>query len=492
MDSEDYIQTNNVSNGKLVFGGAFKTYVPCIVIGTDIFCEFKGPVYNEPPRYYNLAHFSGTNVIHRFAVKSFDSSSDGLWHVRKPYIGVCEALSALTPTMFVTGSGIFPNPVPRYLFNELIMREVCSFMTDEVSPVNTDDINSTSEPTTRSRIIVNISKMIDTGKYIYTIDNVAYPEEFPLEWALTPKTSVRECVDGVVRLCIRGPGTSPNHCGNCNSYGSHRGVFLGYCGNCAREYNNKRGRGRFGMEAEMEWLQQGGHIDSYLYGVDLNTVGYDNEAVCCLTGGPLPEGPDICDNQEDMDPINENEIDEYIGGFPFGSQRHSKRYPRRAYGLPMHSYRQVVNVKHTDTMTPDFIRQKLETFYAANNIEVTNNNYSFPIGPRSAADPYRMQKRPYWWFAWTALLLSPTMEDVKLEIRLYLSNVHTETHPATLHLECNNVCGRNNVYWPMMTHMEKWILDKADSPVFAVPTHPDIMVINGPELLANLHNLMDW
>lgn len=496
MDSEkDYIQTHDISNAKLIFGGAFKTYITCIVVGTQIICEFKGHAFNDPPTYYNLAHFYGTNVIHRLVVKDFDSSPEGLWNVRKHYIGLCETLSHPTTTLVPSSSGL-SNPVTRYLFNDLIMREVCSFMTDRIDPILTDDIILTPGATEHSKIIVNIRNMFATGKYIYTINNVAYPEEFPLEWALTPKIIVKE-VDEVERLFICGPGTSPNHCGKCNSHGSHRGVFIGYCGNCARYlYNITRGVGRYSKEIEMEWFQEGGYIDTYLYGIDMMTVGYDDEAVCCLTGGPLPEGPDICDNPEVMDLVIENEIDEYIEGFPIGSQRISKRYPRRAYGLPMFSYRQVVNLTHTDTMTPDFIRQKLETFYSANNIAVTNTNYSFPIGPRSPTDHYRKQKRPSWWFAWTALLRSPTMEDVKLEIRLYLSNVHTETQSATLQLECNNVMGHNDLYWPMMTHMEKWILDNVDDPVFSIPMfripmHPDIMVLDETDLLADLDDLID-
>ena len=88
------------------------------------------------------------------------------------------------------------------------------------------------------------------------------------------------------------------------------------------------------------------------------------------------------------------------------------------------------------------------------------------------------------------------MENVKLEIRLYLSNVHTETQSATIQLECNNVQGHNDLYWPMMTHMEKWILDNVDDPVFSIPMfripmHPDIMVVDETDILADLDDLID-
>ena len=61
----------------------------------------------------------------------------------------------------------------------------------------------------------------------YTIsgqDGVKYDKDFPVEWA---KTHL--------------PHTGPIDCKNCAIYGSYKGVFIGYCCNCAQDYEHERG-----------------------------------------------------------------------------------------------------------------------------------------------------------------------------------------------------------------------------------------------------------
>ena len=377
------------------------------------------------------------------------------------------------------------------------------------------------------RIVADIKQISATGAYVYVINNVAYPSQFPVQWALTPiiartqevgtTGSVRDlsgdglsskdkettlCADDQVHITICGPGTSPNHCGNCNIFGSYRGIFLGYCANCALTYNMERGFGYItnGVELELdhsdlkhvmqskypcsssfdeseldEWMYEYEEIvkkiykparNSYLKGVDITTLGYtQNIYAICLPGGAPPTGPDICDNQEDMDPVREDETDRDMPG---KSHWGSKRYPRRAYGVPAFRYREVFAAHQTETLTPNLIREKMEILFAHNNISVSDNNYSFPIGPRESWDHYRIEKRPTCWFGWNAILPSthPDEEEVvELAIRLYVSHIHTEESPAELVLECNNVRGRSGTYWSLMATMKAWMLDDTENPV---------------------------
>ena len=73
------------------------------------------------------------------------------------------------------------------------------------------------------------------GKY-YKVKGIKYDINFPLKWALNHKTFPMENYDD--------DASGPRDCGNCEAYGTIRGVFVGYCCNCIRnysEYNMSRG-----------------------------------------------------------------------------------------------------------------------------------------------------------------------------------------------------------------------------------------------------------
>ena len=62
------------------------------------------------------------------------------------------------------------------------------------------------------------------GKY-YCYDGIMYDIHFPLAWAIgNDFDNYRN--DDYLAL-------GPKHCGNCAFYGTIRGVFVGYCANCA-------------------------------------------------------------------------------------------------------------------------------------------------------------------------------------------------------------------------------------------------------------------
>ena len=433
-------------------------YVIFTKYGDSIFCEVPSHMGQIPNKCYQLRDFGKKDFIQRYITKDFAYTAD------------CH-------------SGFY-----------------------EYSPEMLAKMHGPAE-----RIVVDIKQITATGAYVYVIKNVAYPSQFPVQWALTPFIETTICSDDQVHTTICGPGTSPDHCYTCNRFGSYRGVFLGYCANCALySYNYDRGFGyidngqeleptpgdwQFVMQAKYpchssfehifeEWIYSDeceemvrkiykSAVASYLKDVDITTLGYtQNIEDICLPGGLPPTGPDICDNQEDMDPVREDEVDTNI---PNQMTWVSKRYPRRAYGSPLLPYREVLRATQTDTLIPDLIREKMEILFAHNNISVSDNNYSFPIGPRASWDHYRIEKRPTCWYGWNATLHArhADEEDVELCIRLYVSHVHTEDAPAELVLECNNMRGRSSTYWGLMNTMKQWILNETDDPVIPhiVPLH---------------------
>jgi hypothetical protein len=94
-------------------------------------------------------------------------------------------------------------------------------------------------------------------KYLY--DYQWYHEKFPEAWAVNHEE-----------------GTGPGQCGNCADYGSVKGVFIGYCANCALYiYEGVRGRGFTGDGLELscnEALIYPSAFNTYLENVDLNNI----------------------------------------------------------------------------------------------------------------------------------------------------------------------------------------------------------------------------
>jgi len=408
--SEFDLRNTNCISREFSENTIYKGYAGFVMVEGKLFCEVGySSICMETVKYYDLEDFAGTNIARMCYTEKFGNSNNQ-----------CHAWS-------------------RYRIIAL----------GKIS----------------KKIIASFYQVKSTGEYIYMIDNVAYSEHFPIEWALRPMETHDE--DGAEY--IYGPGTSRRHCGNCNVYGSWRGVFIGYCINCAGVYELARGNG---LEDHGIDITQ----SAYLQGIDLTTVGYNiapgEKYNCCLSGGRLPTGPDICHDQTDVDPVREDEIDKVVANVFPHSTWVSKRHPRRAYGISSNNYNEIIITEQTCELTPDLIRSKMEAFLRENDIEITDDNYSFPIGERPAWDCYRITKKPSWWFAWNAILRDPQKmyEEVYLHIRLYVSNVHTADKPAMLHLECNNVKGRNPVYWTMRHAMKSWILGETDTPLIVMPT----------------------
>ena len=108
----------------------------------------------------------------------------------------------------------------------------------------------------------------------YTYDNELYAIPFPREWAMNHI-----------------PKTGPKECKNCAYYGSWRGVFIGYCMNCAvHQYHFSRGNGFYACGLEIK-KRSGGRrknkldgareeeekdtsaMNTYLKDADFNLIG---------------------------------------------------------------------------------------------------------------------------------------------------------------------------------------------------------------------------
>jgi hypothetical protein len=109
----------------------------------------------------------------------------------------------------------------------------------------------------------------------YIVNGKKYHLRFPMEWAHTHKTFILNGGEYEDK-------SGPEDCGNCNAYGSIRGVFIGYCGNCLQNYiNTNEPRGRLvapglsvGMlENDDIWLQY-----PYMYNIPKSEIGDEEGA----------------------------------------------------------------------------------------------------------------------------------------------------------------------------------------------------------------------
>jgi hypothetical protein len=434
---------------KKIFTPAFMTktqfidFIQFILIGDKIFFELpnKSALYQQA-RYYDLADFSGSNIIRRFAARDFSQESN-LWHLRKPHIALAENCSIDADTDC--------NHIAHYLLNHWVMREICTYQgnIEVYSKTQLEELVFSTRSVLHTT--ANIFRVTATGEYVYVINNVVYSEHFPIAWALTPRAELNGF--------IYGPGTSPTHCKQCAISKSANGAFVGYCNTCIAEYPPERASGYIddGFTAV--------DYDEPIYNpmgepINTNARGYDCTALCCLSGGPLPTGPDICDNQADVDPFCDVEEAEIL--INTSKIQPSLRHPRRGYGIlsTMYSHSQLFRCRQTDKMTPDFIRTIMEDFFANYDLEIHDNNYSFPIGPRADWDHYRIEKRPTCWYCWYVSVQGDDEyhEAAELYFRLYVSHVHTNIYPAHLLLECSNFRGRIYNLWPLLKILRETLI----------------------------------
>lgn len=108
----------------------------------------------------------------------------------------------------------------------------------------------------------------------YVVDGYKYHTRFPIEWALDHKA----WITGKRREFREVSG--PKECRNCREYGSIRGVFVGYCGNCVKNYalvEHWRGNPMGGWNINDLSSQDIHEMYPYMIGVEKTKIGDEEE-----------------------------------------------------------------------------------------------------------------------------------------------------------------------------------------------------------------------
>ena len=133
------------------------------------------------------------------------------------------------------------------------------------SPDNISDISTVTNIDNISDIstVTNIDNISDvyavTAVTYYIINGKRYDNHFPYEWAILDLT---EYYGDYSDMC------GPQHCLNCEHYGSLHGVFVGYCLMCSRAFNGLRGGGFLQITSSDDL-----DLLPYMAGVNMNQIG---------------------------------------------------------------------------------------------------------------------------------------------------------------------------------------------------------------------------
>jgi hypothetical protein len=128
-----------------------------------------------------------------------------------------------------------------------------------------------------------------------------YHPSFPNEWTLSHE-----------------PGTGPEQCTNCTTFGTHEGQFIGYCANCATVYEGARGRGFIDVCTELvseETVQWASVFETYLHHVDFARFSED---ILDVDQSDHNEVPVVSDDEDDtFEFVGEGTVFEahYEGGY---------------------------------------------------------------------------------------------------------------------------------------------------------------------------------
>jgi hypothetical protein len=103
-----------------------------------------------------------------------------------------------------------------------------------------------------------------------TFGDFKYHLNMPDEWILNE-------LPGTGRECLNCVGDRDH--GDCDGFAMWRGIILGYCANCAKNYEGKRCRGFVGVGLESDLFEYQSAFDTYLGHVDFENYGClaDNE-----------------------------------------------------------------------------------------------------------------------------------------------------------------------------------------------------------------------
>lgn len=114
------------------------------------------------------------------------------------------------------------------------------------------------------------------GKF-YLVNGKKYHIRFPIDWVHNHLSFRNTGYDNeIIEM------SGPEHCENCNTYGSIRGVFVGYCSNCLQNYaDSNQPRGYLvwgGLNIEYLNNEDIWNMYPYMYGVKKSEIGDEEDA----------------------------------------------------------------------------------------------------------------------------------------------------------------------------------------------------------------------
>jgi hypothetical protein len=144
--------------------------------------------------------------------------------------------------------------------------------------------------------MTSFTKTITNYDKYYTVEGsvIKYHNNFPQEWAKNHLVLDDEQTNG----------SGPEKCGNCDYFGTCRGVFIGYCANCAENmYNGERGEGCVAHFVSGEEPQLWSSLP-YMQGVNIEDIGLEEDETIHF---PTQEEIDAFYDE----PKNENDYEDY-------------------------------------------------------------------------------------------------------------------------------------------------------------------------------------
>ena len=163
---------------------------------------------------------------------------------------------------------------------------------------------------------------IENNNNIKNLFPINYDIHFPINWAINTNIINK---DGFL------VETGPENCINCKLYGHLNGVFVGYCMNCAEDYEYERGNGMtdLGVEVNKEMIaldlsnieEKNSIWNTYLKNISIEEIGDENLLEEFTLYKDLPDLISVSDNDKyENQFISDNEEEDFNSDFDYDTE----------------------------------------------------------------------------------------------------------------------------------------------------------------------------